>query len=128
MKIPAHLQDTVARLSLRSWVTRKDFPRDFWFETIEQAKTLLRRHPPHDPDDEAPPDEPDTEAIAVILATALDAENRLVTYVTDTATTEIKNEDDWHRICMATAWLILQAYETAVRKQEWVWPHSAAGS
>jgi len=113
--VPAHLQEISHNLGLRSWVnSNKDFPKAHYFKTIDDAKTMLEQFR----EDGADRD----ELVVQIVATALDAQGMLLTHVLDAGTYDLNTEDremTWLRACQAAGWVVLQAYELAIKNKEW---------
>ncbi len=87
-----------------------------YFETVDGAKGLLARHKG------AEAEEPRDELIANTVASVLDHEGLLLTYVLKEGTYSLDTEDRemrWLRVCQAAAWVVLQAYERACKAGEW---------
>ncbi len=114
MVVPHHHQAVAKQLALRSWVDGKNFKRDVHFGTVDGAKALLGTH--------SNTDKPRDECIVQVLAAALDEEGALLAYIIEKGTYDLSHDDsgqEWARACNACGWVVLQAYELSVRKNEW---------
>jgi hypothetical protein len=115
MYVPAHLQEIAKQLGLRSWVARKGFPREIYFETIDLLKANFARHSAAEPRD---------EVLAGCLAYTIDHEGVLLTHVLEAGTYKLSEGDGdpdrrWLKVCQAAAWVVLQAYAKACKDGEW---------
>jgi hypothetical protein len=106
---------TAQSLALRSWVDGRQFPKDAFFETIDTCKTLLAsKHKPADGDDP-----PSDHALAIMLAGTLDEQGQLLAYALERQTVAFKDEQEWLKVCLAAAWVVLQVYEKACKDGSW---------
>ncbi|NIZ91564.1 hypothetical protein [Kineococcus rubinsiae] len=109
-RIPVELQEVAKAFDLKRWTKPKSFPRDAYYETIDDFRAALKRF---DPDDEV-----NKKHLATMLAATIATEGALETHALATSM-EIGNAEKWTQVCTAAAWVIMQAYETAVTKGEW---------
>jgi hypothetical protein len=115
MHVPAHLQEIARQLALRSWVDGRSFPRESYFETIDGGRELLARHN-KDADESR-------HGVVILIAGALDEEGLLLTHMLDKGTYSRDSSEDrearWFRVCLAAAWVVLQAYEKDCKAGKW---------
>lgn len=110
IRVPAHLQDTAKEIGARDWARAKGFPRDKWFELVDDFKEKLGKV--------TGGDTPENKQVVALLAVVVDAEGALVNHVLKLAVA-IADEGVWTKMCTAAAWVVLQEYIAAVEKGEW---------
>jgi hypothetical protein len=109
---------------ITDWVGGKKCPTDFWFNKVDQIRALvddltLNVGEPDEDDDPPDNDDPRWEAVVPVIAGAMQFDQALSTLVLDRGQGGFTTEDDWHRICVATAWCIVGKYARAVNKGSW---------
>jgi hypothetical protein len=123
--VPMHLRDLAKTHGIPSWAASKKCPEDFWFGKVDQARayvqdlTLSTDGSVEAEDDPSGGDEPRWEVLVPVIAGALHFDQALSTLVLDNGQGGLANDDDWHRICVATAWCIVGRYARAVNKGSW---------
>jgi hypothetical protein len=122
--VPMHLRDLAKTHGISSWVASKKCPEDFWFGKVDQARAYVRDltlsvEESEEEDDPSDGDDPQWEVVVPVIAGALQFDQALSTQVLDHGQGGFANDDDWHRICVATAWCIVGRYARAVSKGSW---------
>lgn len=113
VRIPAHSLDRAQSLALQGWVSRKEFPRDYYFGVLESCREKLEQRADGDFDATA-----SQKPLATMIGAALDDEGALLAHAVKKATIEIKGEEEWLQICIAAGWCVIQLYEREKAKDD----------
>lgn len=109
-RIPTPLQSTAKDLGLNSWVNKRDFPRDSYFNAIEALRASAL----------ALSVQIDEHKIAALLAAMLDEEDALTTHVLALrSAVDISSSAVWEKCCMAAAYVTVQRYVREVENGKW---------
>lgn len=110
IRVPVYLRDTAKTIDSKAWVSRCETKE--YFGLVDEAAARMNKL--------ASSSTFDHEAMTLVLTGAIYIDESHADQVLKIGI-EIKSNDEYMKMCTATAWVLLQAYLKAV--DEGNWPH-----